>query len=178
MSDIDDDDFLDSPRGCGSTAFLCTFEPPGTPPSAPKTPSADVIKERRGRRHQRSLSEQIFSKARLNRNGSSCLRERLTRSNKLDDARMFYRERLREKGGGSEGGGENLGDSLDGELEYKNRFLRTALYEDFSPFERPQDVTLKHSTSGYSHSATNFKNALKRTVKKVLSSSRAVSYHL
>lgn len=174
MSDIDELDFLDDSVAGGSTAFLYPSEPPGTPPPIGKSGSAEFTSTRKERRHRRSLSEQIFSKASLQNSISrSYLRGLLNRRNKSDDVRLFYREKLREKRAGSEGGGESRSDLFDLEWERQNR---AALHADFSPFERPQESSIKGSTSGRSNSATYLKNALKRTVKKALSSARPVSY--
>nr|CUU98683.1 hypothetical transcript [Hymenolepis microstoma] len=155
MLDTDEVDLLYSRCGSDSTAFLNSSEPPGTPPSTPILPCAGTKNQQRERRHRRSLSEQIFSRAILHSSRSrSCHREE------------------REKGG-SEGGGESLSDFPGDESKYKNRIGRAALYYDFSPFEKYQNGTLKRSTSGSTHNTIYLKNVLKRTVKKVLISSRA-----
>ncbi|VDN97735.1 unnamed protein product [Rodentolepis nana] len=173
MLDTDEIDFLDSRFGSDSTAFLNSSEPPGTPPSTPKLPSAGIENGKRERKHRRSLSEQVFSKAALhNIRSRSFLRDRFNKLNKSDEIRLLHMGGLKVKRSGSVGGGESLSDFLDGESERRNRFGRAATYEDFSPFGKYQNVNLKHSTSGSTHNATYLKNALKRTVKKVLTSSR------
>ncbi|KAM7537163.1 hypothetical protein Aperf_G00000071504 [Anoplocephala perfoliata] len=174
MSDIDDVDFTESTQN-DSGSYQYPTEPPGTPPSPFKSPTIVSSPDRTDRKHHRSVSEQVFSKAGLHGNGSKgYIRARLLKRNAFEKSPDFNVEQemdidsANEKYSGRSGmGGYGTG------WEFGNRPGPSALYSDFSPFERTEGTSAQtRSTSGRPFSGEHFKQALKKTVKKALNSSR------
>ncbi|KAM7537213.1 hypothetical protein Aperf_G00000071524 [Anoplocephala perfoliata] len=165
MSDIDDINIMESSQ-CDQSTYVY-------PSETPLSPTMRSTKPNQKRKHKRSVSEQIFSKA-------GYIRERLHRhNNSSDEVRMCNRGRNKKEssgGGGSVGGGSVGGGSLfDFETgwKYEDSVDQSTYCGDFSPFQSSQDSAINPSPSGRCHSGKHLRRALKRSVKKALSSSRA-----
>lgn len=170
MSDVDDIDFM---KGrCNSSTFLYPMESLGPPPSPIQSPTLRSTKHSVKRKHRRSVSEQIFTKAGLHGNGpKSYFRERCRRRNKSEEMRMSNIGSWKESYGG--GGGSLC--SFETGRNYDVPIQHSAYCSNFPTFHDPQDATMKLSISERSHGGTHFKQTLRRTENKAFSSSRAVS---
>lgn len=162
MSDIDDLDFSSTQHE--SNSFQYTRELPGTPPLSPlKSPAIRTMQDRMDRKHRRSVSEQIFN-----------IREKLHKRSTLEKNTDFEMEPEGDLGSLRERY-SMVGGSLGG-WDYMNRSGTSTFFNDFSPFERGEDAsTQPQSNSG---KGSHLRQAIKRTVKKALNSSRTVSFLL
>lgn len=162
MSDIDD---LDYSTQLDSNSYQYSHEPPGTPSTSPlKSPTTRTLQDRMDRKHRRSVSEQIFN-----------IRERLHKRNTVGSNADYEVEQETESGSLKEVY-SMTGGSLGG-WDYINRSGNSVFFNNFSPFERAEDNSTQPQ-SPLGKYGGHFKQALKRTVKKALNSSRTVSQGL
>lgn len=175
MSDIDEPDFTESQKQ-DSGSFRYSTEPLGTPPSVPKSSTINHAQDNLERKHRRSVSEQIFSVPNFHAIAAKGhIRGRHRKRNTLDKNGDGNGDRdtdmgsLGERYSGGSLGGYNTG------WDYGNHSVAGAYMSDFSPFERNyENSNNQPSSSGRSCGGTHFKQALKRTVKRALNSSRTV----
>ncbi|VDO01464.1 unnamed protein product [Rodentolepis nana] len=158
MSDIDDFDYSTQNN---SNSYQYSNEPPGTPTPSPKAPTTHNPQDRMERKHRRSVSEQIFN-----------IRDRFLKRNPTEKNTDYGMQQEMESSSVKETYSMIGGNS--GGWDYINQTGNSLYFNDFSPFERLEDnSTQPYSTIG--KSGGHFKQALKRTVKKALTSSRTVS---
>ncbi|KAL5110718.1 Multiple C2 and transmembrane domain-containing protein 1 [Taenia crassiceps] len=173
MSDIDEPDFTESPQQ-DSGSFRYSTEPPGTPPSIPKSANIHLSHDNPDRRHRRSVSEQLFSVPNfptIAAKGHILSRHR--KRNTIDKNGDGEGDRDTDLGSfGERYGGGSLSGYNKG-WDYGNYSMPGAYMSDFSPFERGcENSNNQPSSTGRSYSGTHFKQALKRTVMRALNTSR------
>lgn len=175
MSDIDESDFTGSQQH-GSDSFRYSTEPPGTPPSIPKSSNINPSQDNLERKHRRSVSEQIFSVPNFHTMATKGhIRGRHHKRNTLDRNGEGDGDRDTDMGSLDERYGEGSLRGYNTGWDYGNRSVSGAYTSDFSPFERNcENSNNQPSSTGRAHSGTHLKKVLKRTVKRALNSSRTV----
>ncbi|VDK36784.1 unnamed protein product [Taenia asiatica] len=173
MSDIDESDFTGSQQH-GSDSFRYSTEPPGTPPSIPKSSNINPSQDNLERKHRRSVSEQIFSVPNFHTMATKGhIRGRHHKRNTLDRNGEGDGDRDTDMGSLDERYGEGSLRGYNTGWDYGNRSVSGAYTSDFSPFERNcENSNNQPSSTGRAHSGTHLKKVLKRTVKRALNSSR------
>ncbi|VDD80430.1 unnamed protein product [Mesocestoides corti] len=164
MSDIDEIEYSGSSKQ-ESGSYHFSTEPPGTPPT--------ITNDAAERRHRRSVSEQLFSVPTFSNFSSRAFHRGRHRKRTAVGKSEEEGDREEDVASFGEGtGGGSLGGFQTG-WEYGGRSGLATYYSDFSPFDRNLDATnQQQSSAGRQGGGAHFKQALKRTVKKALTTSK------